>query len=259
VEITVEPLDKLTIDTPEQTALEFPLAGIGSRFVAMAADTAIQALIGIALLIVGAILGGALSRFGSVAPQWLIAALIILFFLLYSGYFAVFEAIWNGQTPGKRYAQLRVMKDDGRPITAYDSVARNLLRIVDQFPVFYGVGIISVFLSKQNKRLGDFVAGTVVVHEKTVEAARPFLDTQVDAAAPAYDLSLISPDELRLIEAFFQRRDSLDPALRGSMAAQISNRIAGKLGVQVYGWPRNEKFLEAVHAQYRAGGRLRAN
>jgi hypothetical protein len=149
------------------------------------------------------------------------------------------------------------MKDDGRPITAYDSIARNLLRIVDQLPLFYGVGIISVFLSKQNKRLGDFVAGTVVVHEKTVEAARPFLDTQVDAAAPAYDVSLISLDELQLIEAFFQRRDSLDPALRGSMAAQISNRIAGKLGVQVYGWPYNEKFLEAVHAQYRSGGRLR--
>ena len=105
----------------------------------MAADTAIQVLIGIVLLIVGAIMGQTLSLFGSTAPQWLIAALIILFFLLYSAYFAVFEAFWNGQTPGKRYAQLRVMEDDGRPITAYDSVARNLLRIVDQLPVFYGI------------------------------------------------------------------------------------------------------------------------
>jgi uncharacterized RDD family membrane protein YckC len=255
----MEPLDKLTIDTPEQTALEFPLAGIGSRFVAMAADTAIQIVIAILLVILAAIMGQTLSVLGSAAPQWLFAILIIIFFLLYSSYFAIFEAIWNGQTPGKRYAQLRVMKDDGRPITAYDSVARNLLRIVDQLPVFYGVGITSVFLSKQNKRLGDFVAGTVVVHEKAVEAARPFMDTTVDAEAPTYDLTLISADELRLIEAFFQRRDSLDPALRGSMAAQISSRIAGKLGVQVYGWPRNEKFLEAVHAQYRSGSRLRAD
>jgi uncharacterized RDD family membrane protein YckC len=253
----MEPLDKLTIDTPEQTALEFPLAGIGSRFIAMAADTAIQIIITIALVILGLIMERSLSFLGSAAPQWLSAVWIVLLFLLYSAYFAFFEAIWNGQTPGKRYAQIRVMKDDGRPITAYDSIARNLLRIVDQLPLFYGVGIISVFLSKQNKRLGDFVAGTVVVHEKTVEAARPYLDTQVDAAAPAYDVSLISLDELRLIEAFFQRRDNLDPALRGSMASQISNRIAGKLGVQVYGWPYNEKFLEAVHAQYRSGGRLR--
>jgi uncharacterized RDD family membrane protein YckC len=251
----MEPLDKLTIDTPEQTALEFPLAGIGSRFVAMAADTSIQILIGLGLLILGAIMGQTLSLFGT--PQWLFAILIILFFLLYTAYFAIFEAIWNGQTPGKRYAQLRVMKDDGRPITAYDSVARNLLRIVDSLPLFYGVAIISVLFSKQNKRLGDFVAGTVVVHEKAVEAARPFLGAQVDGTAPAYEVSLVSQDELQLMEAFFQRRDSLDPALRGSMAAQISNRIAGKLRVQVYGWPRNEKFLEAVHAQCRAGGRLR--
>jgi uncharacterized RDD family membrane protein YckC len=251
----MEPLDKLTIDTPEQTSLEFPLAGIGSRFVAMAADTAIQVAIGFVLLILGAIIVPTLMTFSSVAPQWAIAALIIVGFLTYSGYFAVFEAIWNGQTPGKRYAQLRVMKDDGRPINVYDSVARNLLRIVDSLPAFYGIGVVSVFFSKQNKRLGDFVAGTVVVHEKTVEAARPFLDTQVDASAPSYDVGKIMLDELRLIETFLQRRDTFDPALRGSMAAQIAARIGEKLQVQVYGWPYNEKFLEAVYAQYRASGR----
>jgi uncharacterized RDD family membrane protein YckC len=251
----MEPLDKLTIDTPEQTSLEFPLAGIGSRFVAMAADTAIQVVIGVVLVILAAVAVPRLTVFGSVAPQWAVALLIIAFFLMYSGYFAVFEAIWNGQTPGKRYAQLRVMKDDGRPISAFDSVARNLLRIVDSLPALYGVGVITVFFSKKNKRLGDFVAGTVVVHEKTVEAARPFLETQVDAAAPSYDVSKITLDELQVIETFLQRRDSFDPALRGSMAAQIATRIGQTLEVQVFGWPYNERFLEAVHAQYRAAGR----
>src|SRR6202030_2785921 len=100
-----------------------------------------------------------------------------------------------------------------RPITAYDSVARNLLRIVDSLPLFYGVAIISVFFSKQNKRLGDFVAGTVVVHEKTVEAARPFQETHVDANETAYEVSKITTEELRLIETFLQRRDTFDPAL----------------------------------------------
>jgi uncharacterized RDD family membrane protein YckC len=251
----MEPLDKLTIDTPEQTALEFPLAGIGSRFLAMAADTAIQIVVGFILFILGAVVASTLTVFGSLAPQWAIALLIIAFFVMYSGYFALFEAIWNGQTPGKRYAQLRVMKDDGRPISVFDSVARNLLRIVDSLPALYGVGVISVFFSKKNKRLGDFVAGTVVVHEKTVEAARPFFDTKVDASAPSYEVSKITLDELRLIETFLQRRDSFDPALRGSMAAQIATRIGQSLQVQVYGWPYNERFLEAVHAQYRATGR----
>ena len=91
--------------------------------------------------------------------------------------------------------------------------------------------------------------------EKTVEAARPFLDVQVDASMPTFDVTRITLDELRLIETFLQRRDTFDPALRGSMAAQIATRLGEKLGVQVYGWPRTEKFLEAVHAQYRAAGR----
>ncbi len=253
----MEPLDKLTIDTPEQTALEFPLAGIGSRFLAMIIDTAIQIFVAFILLIVLALAVPALRFFGSVAPQWAVAIMIASGFVIYYGYFAFFEATWNGQTPGKRYAQLRVMKDDGRPINAYDAIARNLLRIVDQLPAFYGVGMICVFLSKQNKRLGDFVAGTVVVHEKTVEAARPFLEIRQDDSGVAYDVSRITIDELRLIETFLQRRDTFDPALRGSMAAQISSRIAQKLEVQVHGWPANEKFLESVHSQYRATSRYR--
>jgi uncharacterized RDD family membrane protein YckC len=254
----MDPLDKLTIDTPEQTALEFPLAGVGSRFVAMLADTAIQIVIGFVLFFALTLSIPALTRLGSIASQWVIAAMIVGVFVIYYGYFAVFEALWNGQTPGKRYTQLRVMKDDGRPISPYDAIARNLLRIVDQLPVFYGIAIISVFFSKQNKRLGDFVAGTVVVHEKNVEAARPFQETHIDAAAPTYDVSHITVEELRLIEMFLQRRDTFDPSLRGSMAAQITTRISSKLGVEVRGWPANEKFLEAVHSQYRATNRLHA-
>jgi uncharacterized RDD family membrane protein YckC len=254
----MEPLDKLTIDTPEQTALEFPLAGIGSRFLAMAIDTAIQLAAGLVLIVALALAIPAMRVFGSVAPQWAVAIMIVTGFVIYYGYFAFFEAAWNGQTPGKRYAQLRVMKDDGRPISPYDAIARNLLRIVDQLPIFYGAAMISVLFSKQNKRLGDFVAGTVVVHEKTVEAARPFLEIRPGESATTYDVSRITLDELHLIETFLQRRDTFDPALRGSMAAQISTRIAQKLEVQVYGWPANEKFLEAVHAQYRATGRYRS-
>jgi uncharacterized RDD family membrane protein YckC len=255
----MDPLDKLTIDTPEQTALEFPLAGVGSRFVAMLADTAIQTVIGFVLFFAITVSIPALNRLGSIAPQWAIAIMIVGFFTIYYGYFAIFEALWNGQTPGKRYAQLRVMKDDGRPISPYDAIARNLLRIVDQLPIFYGVAIISVFFSKQNKRLGDFVAGTVVVHEKTVEAARPFQETRIDAHEAAYDVNKITAEELRLIETFLQRRDTFEPALRGSMAAQITSRISAKLGVEVRGWPANEKFLEAVHTQYRATSRFHAS
>jgi uncharacterized RDD family membrane protein YckC len=250
--------DKLTIDTPEQTSLEFPLAGIGSRFLGMAADTAIQFAAGLVIVIAGLFLLPGAGLLGRAAPQWVLAAGIIGFFLLNSAYFAFFEAIWNGQTPGKRYAQLRVMKDDGRPISVYDAIIRNLLRIVDQLPALYGVGLISMLFSKQSKRLGDLVAGTVVVHEKPLEGVRPVAETAVDTSLPAFDASGITLDELRLIETFMQRRNSWDPGVRTSMAAQISARIGERLGVRVYGWPRTENFLEAVFNQCRSSGRFRS-
>ena len=248
--------DKLIIETPEQTSLDFPLAGIGSRFLAMAADTAIQALSWFILALVVALASPGFQRLGNITGQWAVAFLILAFFLIYSGYFAFFEAIWNGQTPGKRFAQLRVMKDDGRPISAYDAIARNLMRAVDSLPALYGVGVISVLVSKNNKRLGDFVAGTVVVHEKTIEGARPFLDTTRPADGPVFNTATITPDELRLIETFFSRRDSLEPGIRTSMAAQISRRIGEKLDVRVVGWPQTEQFLESVLDQYRSTGRF---
>jgi uncharacterized RDD family membrane protein YckC len=249
-------LDKLTIETPEQTDLEFPLAGIGSRFLAIAADTAIQAVASFLLFLLAFLLGLGFRFMGRLPLQWEVALVILAIFVIYAGYFAFFEALWNGQTPGKRFAQIRVMKDDGRPISVYDAITRNLLRAVDSLPFAYGIAVVSVLLSKKNKRLGDFLAGTVVVHERTLEGARPFLDIRKDESLPTYNTAVLSTDELRLIETFFARRDSLEPAIRTSMAAQIARRIGDKLQVRVVGWPQTERFLESVFEQYRSTGRL---
>jgi uncharacterized RDD family membrane protein YckC len=253
----MDALDKITIDTPEQTALEYPIAGLGSRFLAILADTAIQMVLGFFVLIVGSIIGLGLATFGGLGPQWAVAIVVILIFLLNSGYFALFEIFWNGQTPGKRYAQVRVIKDDGRPIGAYEAIVRNALRLVDMLPAMYGIGLVSIFLSRQSKRLGDFVAGTVVVHEKTLEGVRPYGETKIDDTLPPIDASKVTLEEVRLIETFLNRRDSLDPAVRTTMATQISNRIAGKMEVQIYGWPRTERFLEAALEQCRQSDRFR--
>jgi uncharacterized RDD family membrane protein YckC len=254
----MESWDKLTIDTPEQTALEYPIAGLGSRFLALLMDTAIQLLLAFFVVIVGMFIGAGLATFGGLGPQWIIAIIVILLFLLNSGYFALFEIFWNGQTPGKRYAQVRVIKDDGRPIGAYEAIVRNALRLVDSLPAMYGVGLISVFLSRKSKRLGDFVAGTVVVHEKTLEGIRPYAETKLDETLPAIDASKVTLEEVRLFETFLNRRDSLDPGLRTTMAMQIANRLADKMGVKIYGWPRTERFLEAVIEQCRQSDRFRS-
>jgi uncharacterized RDD family membrane protein YckC len=249
--------DKLTIDTPEQTALEYPIAGLGSRFLALLADTAIQIVLGLFVLIAGSIIGAGVATFGGLGPQWVFAIIIFLLFLLNSGYFALFEIFWNGQTPGKRYAQIRVIKDDGRPIGAYEAIVRNAVRLVDMLPAMYGIGLISIFTSRQSKRLGDFVAGTVVVHEKTLEGVRPYAETKIDETLPPIDVSKVTLEEVRLIETFLNRRDSLEPSVRTIMATQIANRMAEKMEVKIYGWPRTERFLEAVMEQCRQSDRFR--
>jgi uncharacterized RDD family membrane protein YckC len=250
--------DKLTIDTPEQTALEYPIAGLGSRFLALLADTAIQAVLAFFVLIVGSLIGAGLRTFWSLGPQWIVAIIFLILFLLNSGYFALFEIFWNGQTPGKRYAQVRVIKDDGRPIGAYEAIVRNALRLIDMLPTLYGVGLISIFLSRQSKRLGDFVAGTVVVHEKTLEGVRPYVESQIDETLPPIDTSKVTLEEVQLIEMFLNRRDSLDPGVRTNMASQICSRLADKMEVKIYGWPRTERFLEAVMEQCRRSDRFRS-
>jgi len=131
------------------------------------------------------------------------------------------------------------------------------LRIVDVLPGMYGVGLISIFLSRQSKRLGDYVAGTVVVHEKTLEGVRPYVATTVDETLPPIDAAKVTLEEVQLIETFLNRRDNLEPAVRTTMASQITDRLAKKMEVQIDGWPRTERFLEAVLERCRQSDRFR--
>lgn len=253
-----EPPDKLTIETPEQIPLEFPLAGIGSRFLAAAIDSLIQAVIGLALFVAGISIV-ALGMFRSQgALVWLMALGVFLFFLLQFGYYAGFEAWWNGQTPGKRRQHLRVIKDSGRPITVYESVARNLLRLVDSLPGFYGAGIVSMLLSAQNKRLGDYVAGTVVVHEQTLaDQAKVSWSLTSAGALPVFDVTQLSPEEFQLMEAFLLRREQLAGEVRASMARQIALRVGVKLKIPEEERQNPEALIEKLANEYRNRARFR--
>ena len=111
--------DTLVIETPERVPLHFALASIGNRFIACAIDHAIQIIVLIVMVIVFLIISEA-ADFGSRlanAPKWVIALLVIIQFIIINGYFAIFEWLWSGQTPGKRWLKLRVIREDGRPIS----------------------------------------------------------------------------------------------------------------------------------------------
>jgi uncharacterized RDD family membrane protein YckC len=248
-------MDNLVIDTPEQIPLEFPLAGIGSRFLALTLDTLIQTA---GALVLGAI-AMAMGLQASKLPTrgaWTLAVLVILWFLLQVGYFALFEAIWNGQTPGKRLTHLRVIQDSGRSITVYEAVARNLLRIVDSIPALYGVAIVSALFSDRSKRLGDYVAGTVVVHEKeAVLDAGAGWDLAASTGSSRYDVSRLAPEQFQLIEAFLLRRNQLAPEVRRETGRKIIQRISARLEFTPEDTRNPEALLEALATAYRARAR----
>jgi uncharacterized RDD family membrane protein YckC len=248
--------EKLIIETPEQTSIEFPLAGIGSRFLAVLIDSLIQigVLIALGLIFVGLGFSFGVGGFGqsSTTAVWITAILIFVYFILIYGYFMLFESIWNGQTPGKRLTHIRVIKDSGQPITAIDAVGRNLLRLVDQLPFAYGIGVLCAWISPQSKRLGDYVAGTVVVHEKPFETVVPQWDAPAQASAHQYGANRLTPEEFALVETFLSRRSALEAGVRYDTAAGIVRRIESKLTIPPQGKPSAEKLLEELSYERRS-------
>ncbi len=249
--------EKLTIETPEQTSLDFAIAGIGSRFLALALDTLIQILVGFIVGVGGTMAIGALAAVLPKSAIWGFALLVIFFFLLYFGYFSFFEIIWNGQTPGKRKAGIRVIKDSGRPLTAAESIARNLMRIVDWLPGFYAIGIASALLTKENKRLGDLVAGSLVVRESSFSDLKPVWQTAQAPTSPVLaplGADKLTLEESALIDSFLTRRSELDFAVRVRMADQIFQRLKPKLVLPADSTLSAEGILERLAYERRATG-----
>ncbi len=258
----MDSLEKLTIETPEQIALEYPLAGLGSRFMAFFYDSLVQVIAAFAVVMLLAFVMPDLGRYWPSAWNWVAALWIFFGFCVYWGYFAAFEALWNGQTPGKRKAGIRVIKDSGRPLTVFEAISRNFLRAIDSLPGMYGVAVIAMFVDQRSRRLGDMVAGTVVVHDKKEEAAQPFLITSMPdvTATPAASASIASKltlQELEVIETFLNRRIDLPPAIREQSARRIADAIAAKLQVPPEERRDDEKFLEAVAREFRNTARFR--
>ena len=265
-----------------------PLAGIGSRFIAILVDYLIWGFIFIVLGIMAAIIFPALSFFGGVSANWAIGIFFLIIFLLQWGYFALFEAFGNGRTPGKRVARIRVIHQSGRGINFVESLARNLVRFVDYLPGFYAVGIVAIFLSRRNQRLGDMVAGTLVVRDREVDSphwgesvSRTF--TAPSAAVespipppgspqtgpglwggpphlrvvlPAPALAKLSASDLEVLEGFFARRLDMDLATRAALASRIASALSAKSGLAIPQETSVETFLEAVAHQFRELGRM---
>jgi uncharacterized RDD family membrane protein YckC len=262
----------LIIETPERVPLEFALASIGNRFLACLVDHFLQTLGVVVIVVLFLLTTVGLDQWAdrlSEAPKWALALLIVGAFLIWSGYFVIFEWAWNGQTPGKRWLRLRVIREDGRPITFWEAAARNLVRIFDMMPSsLYSVGLVSIFISSRDQRVGDLVAGTVVVREREAQAP----SFQEVFSAPTSDAALrrsfrpvpfraslapLAEPEIEVVEAFLRRRWDINDGPRQWMAWRIATPILHKLRPEFdpVGFTY-EGFLEELLHRYRAAHRF---
>jgi uncharacterized RDD family membrane protein YckC len=246
------------VDTPENVSFNYDVAGIGSRFLATLIDSLIQGTIYVFLFVVFAlveftgVLTGLPRQVTALAP----VLLLLVLFLVQFGYFLLFELFTGGQTPGKQLFNLRVIKENGYPLSPIDSIIRNLVRIIDFFPVAYGIGVIVMFFNDRARRLGDYAAGTLVV--KMRDEVRL---SDLQAAAPAANayvpdlpgIENLNETDIELVESFLKRRSQLrDPApladtLARTVRAQLNSPQAEEASLHV----SHEEFLRQVMAAYR--------
>ena len=271
--------DQLSIDTPEQVSLHLPVAGVGSRFLAILADTLIQTAAYILFWVMVALLLSGVTATNTAASTaapsdrvmaWTVGILIFLHFLAYWGYFTLFEAFWRGQTPGKRLFHLRVIKDSGRQITFVEAMARNLLRIADALPAAYMTGVLCILFSKQRKRLGDMAAGTLVVHCGELAAAGALgggarsltagffapdpagqQPEERSAHFPANAIARLDADYLVLLDTYFARIPELDVATKDLLAQRLLAKLCAKMQVEAPADKSPRTLLDSIAYELR--------
>jgi uncharacterized RDD family membrane protein YckC len=235
--------DRYVTATPEGVHLEVVLAGLASRFGACLIDLLIQG-------VAAGVIIYAISHLFVSHPTLQGGLVYLTIFLLLIGYPIAFELLWSGRTPGKRATHLRVVRGGGQPVGFWPSLVRNLLRLIDILPSIYMLGMVLILVSSRNQRLGDVVAGTVVVRETHV--ATGFAPPNVFASGAAFsasawapaqqhygppgqawlppelahwDVSAVPQPELALVRAFLDNRAGYTPDARGRLAADLANRI----------------------------------
>ena len=247
------------VETPELVVLTYSVAGVGSRVLAALTDLLICFAASVVLLVAIVVLTPRTRLLGTLlgtttSGSWALAILVLAQFALLWGYYVLFEGLRDGQTPGKRIHRLRVVRDGGYSVTFGVSAARNLVRILDLQPGFlYLVGLGSMLVTKRSRRLGDLVAGTIVVREEVrAVPATPAARARPETGAPALQTAL-SEDEFLVLDRFVDRWSSLEPLRRAALAQQLAARFAGALPDD--GRPPAPRLLE-LHERER-GARAR--
>ena len=252
--------NRFTLHTPESIELEFTLAGIGNRAYALLIDYIFFGLILIVFLVGALIFNSVLIEavtklIGSTnrLEFWLIAVQALIGFFIYVGYFVFFETVWSGQTPGKRYVKIRVIRDDGRPVRLQQSTLRALLRPFDDL---FFIGVFLIVFNQQEKRLGDLVGGTLVIQEeqpRTTVALKVSKSTQslIDSLLAEADISRLLPEDFAVIREYLHRREAMIPNARNELSKQLATQVKHIIVLEKLPTKVDANlFLEAVYEAY---------
>jgi uncharacterized RDD family membrane protein YckC len=252
--------NQFKLETPESVELEFTLAGIGNRIYAFVIDSIVLGSILIFLLVTGALTFFAISDIFNLlgVPEnqiglWIFAIQFLIIFVTYVGYFVFFETVWQGKTPGKRFVKTRVIQDNGRPIKLQQATLRALLRPIDDI-LF--LGIFFIVFGKREKRIGDWVAGTIVIQEEQASAAADFplseaaqnLANKLQIEA---DISRLLPEDFATIRGYLQRREQMLYQAKIELARKLAHQIKDIIVLkEVPEGVTANLFLEAVYLAY---------
>lgn len=251
--------NQINLQTPESVELEFTLAGIGNRALALIIDYIIYSLTILFVWIVSFFLifqlvpdfinNGITERL----TQWIWAIQLLISFAIYVGYFVFFETVWRGQTPGKKWTKIRVIRDNGKPARLPQAVLRALFRPVDDL-LFIGAFLI-IFLAKE-KRIGDLVAGTIVIQEESssrladIDISDEAKDLMVRLEAEA-EIANLLPEDFATIRDFLQRRKNIMLQYQHQLSRKLAEQVKEIILLDnVPDGYSNSQFLEATYLAY---------
>ena len=257
---------EIRLRTPESVELEFPLAGIGSRAYALLVDYTLITIAMVAVILVGLLFSfqtlayASQDTFGFTRSlsKWILSIVLLGLFAIFVGYFVFFETLWQGQTPGKRMAQIRVIREDGRPIGLPQATLRALLRVFDD--ILLGlVGFLFIVQGRQEKRLGDWVAGTVVIQELRLRKDKdtiiipdePKANQVADVMLETANFNLVTPDDFAVIREYLNRRSRFSVKAWETVSLRLAQQLKARLDLEALPFDMTANlFLEGVYLAY---------
>ncbi|MEL6927239.1 MAG: RDD family protein [Cyanobacteria bacterium J06600_6] len=250
--------NQINLQTPESVELEFTLAGVGNRSFALLIDYIIVWLSIILVWVLGFFLMFQLSPIFSdnggfnKLSQWIFTLQYMTAFGISVGYFVVLETIWQGQTLGKKWTKIRVIRDNGKPARLPQAIMRGLLRPIDLFTT---VGAFFIIFSQQEKRLGDLLAGTLVVQEEGSQLAKIAISEAAENLAVQLrieaEMDNLLPDDFATIRDFLQRRKNIMLEYQHQLSRKLAEQVLEIILLEAIpeGYS-NSQLLEATYLAY---------